>query len=127
MSDVVIAMTSWLKSNGYPANAYGPVGDAAQVVVYRVGGGDGPSLIPTDDATLGIDVWGDSTNPSVSATAQMKDSIRSRFARVQGKTAMGGRTVFGMTVQSERWLPDPDTDQPRFALTVSVPALIPAT
>jgi hypothetical protein len=124
--DLCAAWRDWtIDRFGWESHAGGVVGDGAQVVWTRVGGGDAPSDAPLDNAVLQADIWGDKATISRAACAAMKDELRAALTEV-GRQDVGDRTVLGATVLGERELPDPDTNRPRFVLTVSTPALVAA-
>lgn len=94
------------------------------LVVSRVGGALDPSEAPVDRPLLQIDVWGSldaSGNGKKAETTALVNTLRSLLAAVRGRTALSADVdAFGFDEQSCVWLPDPDNDRPRYALTVEV-------
>lgn len=124
MKDLCTAFRDWLRAapRSRTSHVAAPVGDEAQIVVSRIDGSAGRSDVPTDVALLQFDVWGALDPISYEETAEMKNDLRVWLDEL-GRQDVGGRTVLGAEVRGDRWLPDPSTNRPRFALTVSVPAV----
>lgn len=94
-------------------------GDGAQIVVRRIGGGEDSSEAPVDVALLQIDVWGD-TNGSLEDCATIKSTVRGALLDIRSPVTAGGAKIHSASTIDDNWAPDPDTDQPRFVLTVRV-------
>lgn len=84
------------------------------VTVQRVGG---PRLnVVADNATLAIEAWADSPTAAKTVLAVARAHLN----------ALGGQTVGGVPIYrvtevgGPSYLPDPDSEQPRYALTIQV-------
>jgi hypothetical protein len=106
--DVTTAVITWT-SAALSVPVFSGTNDAAgfpQVTVRRVGGTD-------EAARIQFDVWGNTrsaTEQTAAALATAADALSSFDA--------GGVRLHGAVVESSRWLPDPDSDRPRFELDV---------
>lgn len=96
-------------------------------VVFLVTATDDTSDAPLDIPLVQIDCWG-SLHPNgngdkASATA-LVNAVRSALHAVRGRTVLApGITAFGFNVESAAWLPDPDNDRPRYAITAEGAAI----
>lgn len=97
-------------------------------VVSRVGGGSDTSDVPIDLALIQVDCWGAittaGTGDKAGATA-LVNAVRSALEAMGDHTATPTCRLVGADVESVLWLPDPDNDRPRYALTAEVTALHP--
>jgi hypothetical protein len=97
------------------------------VTVARVGGGmRAAEEAPIDYALIQVDAWGrrwedGGTKAEAFAVAQ---AVMTALSGIRGRTTLQAGTVaFDATVLALLWAPDPDTDQPRYSMTVEVVAL----
>lgn len=105
--------------------------DFPHAVVFRAGGGQDPGESPVDLAVVQVDVWGslDASGNGLKAdctrvTGKVQDALELLRTRTN-VTLPGGSVValFGAVVESVIWLPDPDNDRPRYAVTSQVTAM----
>lgn len=99
------------------------------VTVALAGGIDDPSDAPVDQSLLQIDCWGEinesGTGIKAGATA-LVNAVRSAVWRLNHSTyRTSGCVLHGGAVVSAVWLPDPDTDRPRYSVTAEVTATLP--
>jgi Protein of unknown function (DUF3168) len=89
------------------------------VTVTRVSGGDDPSTIPIDRPLLQLDCWGRKGNKTeaFNVAAAVRDAL---FAI--SNTTSGTALLYGASVIGGVFFPDPETDQPRYVLTVELAA-----
>jgi hypothetical protein len=89
------------------------------VIIRRVGGGDDPSEAPIDRPLVAIDCWGKPKNKAdaFALAAAVRDALTAIRRTTQDSTVLYGANVIGAI-----FFPDPETDQPRYALTVDVTA-----
>jgi hypothetical protein len=102
------------------------------VTVRRVGGTDDTSDAPLDRALVQIDCWGrlfNDTNPGKAAhgdlaqTSALRLAVRKALRLITSQTPLNANVVaYGAVVQSDPFLPDPDNDRPRYAVTALVTA-----
>lgn len=94
------------------------------VVVRRVGGGQADGEAPLDVAGIQIDCWGSIVrgNGVKSTATALVNAVRSWCESVGTDSTS---TLAGANVESVLWLPDPDDDRPRYALTAEVSAIVP--
>ena len=112
---------------GVPVNA----GESSypMLVVSRVGGGDDPSAdVPMDQALVQIDAWGEVDGKGFgdkTSCRALANAVRRACRKIRSATTQSGVILYGAVVQSDLWLPDPDTRRPRYAITVVVTAIVP--
>lgn len=100
---------------GLPARCAFPA-----VVVRRVAGGQDPGEAPIDRPLLQIDCWGKPGNKAnAHATAA---AVRDALTAIHGRTTQGSTVLFGAQVIGAVFSPDPETDQPRYSLSVDLTA-----
>lgn len=101
-------------------------GDFPQVVVSRVGGTEDPSDAPIDQALIQLDIWGKAAGVNAKlACTQLKNVVRGAVTALNHTPATaGGVALMGATVDSDSWLPDETTGQPRYVLTCAVIAKV---
>lgn len=122
----VIAIVGQRVFFGVPKNAV----DATfpLVTVSRVGGGDAEGEAPVDQALVQVECWGSidgSGNGRKAQATALVNAVRSEFRAVNGSTVLSGTTIaFGINVESVVWLPDPDSDRPRYVVTAEVIAMV---
>jgi hypothetical protein len=88
---------------------------ATFATVQRIGGGDDPSEAPVDLSLVQIDCWA-----QTKAVAQsLRDAVRTAFLELRPRT-QGSTVLYGAEVISDIWLPDPDSDRPRYSVTAQV-------
>lgn len=96
------------------------------VAVRRVGGGDDTSEAPIDQALIQLDCWGgvDAAGHGKKAEADtVRRAVRQALYEIRGATALNASTVaYGAAVTSDVFLPDPNNDRPRYAVTALVTA-----
>lgn len=92
------------------------------VTVQRFGGGQADGEAPLDVALLQIDCWGTISrgNGVKSVATALVNSVRAALDAVGTDSAAA---LAGANVESVVWLPDPDNDRPRYAVTAEVSAL----
>lgn len=98
------------------------------VTVARAGGGSDPSDVPIDRAVLRINVWGDMTaagTPNKAGCTAVMNAVWAALLRIRSRTTVvAGTDVFGVSVNTVLWLPDPPPEErPRYSLTVFVTAI----
>lgn len=115
MSDAALALRDWFRDAGYTASTGGPARvDGVQLVVTKVGG---TSTETVEQALVQIDVWGDrSYAECASTTLAVKDALISLNHESLNPTTFG----FGTSGVVDRFLPDPEADRPRFAITTTL-------
>lgn len=102
------------------------------VVIRRVGGSEDSSEAAIDLALLQIDCWGrlfNDTDPTKSAhgdkaqTEALRRAVRKALWQIRGITRLNSSVVaFGAFVESDPFVPDPNNDRPRYAITARVTA-----
>ena len=97
------------------------------VVVARVGGSEllGEET-PVDYALLQIECWGSllENGGSKAQAFAVAQAVQVALSTIRQPTLLTtGVKALSATVQALLWAPDPDTDQPRYLLTVEVPTL----
>lgn len=98
---------------GIPAQTEWPI-----CVVKDVGGAPDPGL-PTTAPLIQIDCWGEGRNKA-QANA-VKRAVVTALQNLTSGSALNGEVVaLGAQTLSAPWLPDPDTDQARYAITAEV-------
>lgn len=113
--DVEQAVIAWLKANvplagnrvfaGYNSAAAQP-----QVVVQRIAG-------PDDAALVQCDVWAPYRSNAAVAAAQLASAASSLALFDSGNVRLKGAAV-----ESIRWLPDPESDTPRYIVDITFTA-----
>lgn len=96
------------------------------ITVSRVGGGDDAGDAPLDVAMVQLDCWGGidgSGNGRKAEATALVNTLRSTLRAVNG-TQVGTVTLFGVNVESVVWLPDPNSDRPRYVVTAEVAAIV---
>lgn len=120
----VAALVSTRVFFGVPRNAEEV--DYPLVTVSRVGGGQAPGPTPLDVALIQVDVWGkflaSGPGDKAGATAVL-NAVRSALDVTQSVTPLTGHQILGAESGTVIWLPDPDTDRPRYTLTAEVSAI----
>jgi hypothetical protein len=132
--DVENVVKSWLSTTDVAAMVTRPGGGLSIflampssapmpcLVLRRVGGGPVPrSDLPTDRARMSFSCWGDtrvSAGSLARAVVAECDSLGRMSPWVSGPT-----TLYGADVLSVLWLPDPDSDKPRYIVDALVTTL----
>lgn len=109
---------------GVPKNA--KADDFPLVTVARVGGSQEPGPTPVDNALVQVECWGTFTaggNGDKAAATALLNAVRSALDVTQPVTPTTGQTILGADSGTVVWLPDPDTDRPRYVLTAEVSAI----
>ncbi len=89
-------------------------------VVRRAGGGQDPGETPIDRPLVMIDCWG---IPGDKAGAHaITAAVRDALSNIRSATTQGATVLYGANVIGAVFVPDPETDQPRYSLTVDVTA-----
>ncbi len=90
--------------------------------VYRVGGGEDPGEAPVDRAVIQIDVWGNLRNKAECFDAYQ--AVRKALSKPRSRTVLKTGVVAHGTIQvtDVRYLPDPEDNRPRYAITALVTA-----
>lgn len=97
---------------------YGVIaGDASQISVWRVAGGDDTSMAPLDRATLQIDVW---HGTSYNTAKNVKNRLRGLLRELRPQEMDSNGFAYGAEVQTEIFLDDRESSTVHFALTVNV-------
>jgi hypothetical protein len=115
MSDAALACRDWLRSEGFSVATGGPQrSDDVQLVVTKVGGST-TELV--EQALIQIDVWGtDSYAECAATTQQVKAALLSLNHESLNPSTFG----FGSSGIVDRFLPDPEAERPRFAITTTL-------
>jgi hypothetical protein len=92
-------------------------GDASQISVWRVGGGDDVSDAPLDRATLQFDVW---HGTSYNTAKNVKNRLRALLRELRPQELDSNGFGYGAEVQTEIFLDDRESSIVHFALTVNV-------
>lgn len=102
---------------GYKINI-GTDGESAQTSITRVGGGSHPYQ-PLDLPMLQLSIWGDvnGLTPLLSRLEQITSALR------WGNVVRNNLRLSEPTIVSSVFLPDPDNNRPRYAVTISLSAL----
>lgn len=116
--DIESAIREWARDSVSEVERrvfFGPKGDAEypQIVVMRIGG-------PDDDCLIQFDVWGAKNGGKGAAGA-----IAAKLATAADALARythDGILLHGAQVISSRWLPDFESDQPRYVIDVTFTA-----
>lgn len=99
-------------------------GTFPQVVVSRVGATSDLSDAPIDQALIQLDVWGPDRDKATAT--RVKNRVKGAITALNHRpVVVGGVQLAGATVDSDAWLPDPNTQQARYILTCTVVALVP--
>lgn len=115
MSDAALAVRDWLRGAGYSASAGGPARrSGVQLVVTKVGGSTSET---TEEAQLQIDVWGDRSYAEAASTAQ---AVKGALVSLSHQSLNPGTFGYGTSGTTDRFLPDPEADRPRFAITTTL-------
>lgn len=127
--DVEGATRSWLRDHPTVADAvtktfvdglpkdYKPGTDGACINVVRVGGR--PDLyVPLDTADLQLDVWAGRKHEAADVLLLLLDALR---ALAPGTVTDRGE-LLAAEVLNVLYLPDPESDTPRYAVTAAVTA-----
>jgi hypothetical protein len=125
--DIEGAMRTWLQAQtemtvliadrdffGYPESSKT---QTPLIVMQRIGGGPLPGEAPIDLALLQFDCWGGVRNK-----AQANQVALALIGVLASMTAqqLSGAFVYGCSVGSSIWSPDPESDQARYVVTASV-------
>lgn len=106
--DVEKAVRAWARAQGFTAFfGVNNNGTFPQLVIQRVAG-------PDSDVLVQFDVWG-GTKAEAAATAA---SLRTALTGLSSYDFDGIR-LHGASDPSARWLPDPDSDRPRYIVEAS--------
>lgn len=98
------------------------------VTVQRVGGGDDLSEAPIDLALVQLDCWGrlysdtnpDSTHGDKAQARAVANAVRAAVHEIRSDgTVYAGCVLYGASVNSDLFVPDPDNDRPRYSLLTS--------
>lgn len=102
------------------------------LVVQRVGGADDPSEAPIDRALVQIDCWGRLFNDSdkrkvahgdKAGADALRRAVRKALWQIRGGIPVNATTVlYGASVESDPFIPDPANARPRYAITARVTA-----
>ncbi|MGE0133762.1 MAG: hypothetical protein AB7L91_06285 [Dehalococcoidia bacterium] len=87
----------------FGANVSAPV---PQIVLFRIAG-------PDDRCLIQFDVWGDSKAQAAATAAELATA-----ADEVGRYTHDGVILHGAVVDSVRWQPDDESDQPRYVVDV---------
>lgn len=91
------------------------------IIVRRVGGGDDDGEAPIDQALVQIDIVSGST-PSRAAVLAIVGVVRGEIKALRTATVGNLGVLYGGSVDSDVWLPDPSNDRPRQILTAAFTA-----
>lgn len=87
-------------------------------VVRKVAGRQDGSEAPLDVATIQVDAWG--TTKANAAT--LRSAVRDACDALREPTTQGTVVLYGANCVGDTWVPDPESDQPRYAMTFEVVA-----
>lgn len=106
--DVEKAVVAWARAQGFVAFfGVNNGGSFPQAIIQRVAG-------PDSDVLIQFDVWG-GTKAEAAATAA---NLRTALTGLSSYDHDGIR-LHGVSDPSARWLPDPDSDRPRYIVEAS--------
>lgn len=110
--DVESAVRAWARDNVDSVNRrvfFGANNDisGAQIVLHRIGG-------PDESCLIQFDVW-HSNKPDAAALAAELATACDGLTRYQDDDVI----LHGAAVESSRWLPDPESDTPRYIVDVT--------
>lgn len=109
--DVEKAVRAWARAQGFVAFfGVNNNGTFPQVVIQRVAG-------PDEDCLIQLDVWGGTKAEAAAADAALRTALTALSSYDHD-----GIRLHGATDPSSRWLPDPNTDRPRYIVETSVTA-----
>lgn len=91
-------------------------GTSTSIGIRRVAGAEGASDVPTDDALFQFDCWAETESDA----ADVRDAVIGVFAGLTTTPFTASVLCTGALVVGQQWLPDPDTDTPRYVVTVRV-------
>lgn len=98
------------------------------VTVQRVGGGDDLGEAPIDQALIQLDCWGrlySDSDPTKkhgdkAQARAVANAVRAAVHEVRSDlTTYAGCVLYGASVNSDLFVPDPDNDRPRYSLLTS--------
>jgi hypothetical protein len=116
-ADVVAILIVWLRPQlAAPANigAKLPEPRGTFVLIRRVGG---TWIWPhVDDVTLTVEVWA----PTHALAHDLIQDVRARIHSLQGGIAAGVPFYRIEEFAAPAWLPDPESEEPRYTMTLSV-------
>lgn len=109
--DVEAAVRAWAKENIDDVGRRVFFGENdkkqyPQIVLRRISG-------PDDACLIQFDVWGDTKVAAMLVATKLATALDALSRYVSG-----GVILHGATVESERWLPDFESDKPRYILDV---------
>lgn len=109
--DVESAVRQWTRDEGFTA-FFGANnnGSFPQIVIHRVAG-------PDDDCLIEWTVWGGTKQEAADTEAALRTSLSGLSNYVHD-----GIRLHGASDPTSRWLPDPDSDRPRYIVEASVTA-----
>lgn len=101
--DVEKAVRHWARAQGFTA-FFGATDNMPQVVIQRVGGTD-------EQARIQFDCWADYKAPAASLAADLASALTGLSSYDHD-----GVRLHGADWQATRWLPDPESDTPRYVV-----------
>jgi hypothetical protein len=112
-----MAARDWLTAQGRPAVAGGPsLAAGPEIVCHDITATDDRSeVVQIDHATVQFDVWDDTYSGAATTAGWLKRRLRELRGATQlntGTICLGCESLAG-----PGFLPDPETDRPRFTLT----------
>jgi hypothetical protein len=109
--DVEKAVRAWARSLGFTA-FFGTnnSGSFPQVVIQRVAG-------PDEDCLMQFDVWGGTKAEAATVAADLRSALSGLSSY-----DFDGIRLHAASDASARWLPDPESDRPRYIVEATVTA-----
>lgn len=117
MADLVGSVIIWMRPLVTPVPVVARVPrerPESFLVVHRLGGPRVPPVI--DNPTVGLEAWGKTQDQAWALIQQGRALIWS----LQGGTVNGIAVYRVEEFAGPAWLPDPDTDTPRYTVTLSI-------
>lgn len=96
------------------------------VIITRIGGGQDPSEVPLDLATVQFDCWARKDKGRKAEAWAVAQELRGVLDEIRGITQLvSGVRAYGAQVESVIWSPDPGDARARYVITATVTALVP--
>lgn len=102
---------------GVPAEAVFPF-----IVIKQIAGTDDGSDAPVARDTIEIQCWGPLRNKA--SAGAVKDAVREALYNIRRRTTVGGQVCHGASLDSIVYVPDSETDRPRYIVTTTVTATV---
>lgn len=109
--DVESAVRQWTRDQGFVAFfGVNNNGTFPQITLQRIAG-------PDDDCLIQWDVWGGTKAEAATTEASLRTALTGMSVYVHD-----GVRLHGASDPTSRWLPDPDSDRPRYIVEASITA-----